>query len=955
MTNSGLTGETLSEENADLESRCAREQVRNALFGQRERLAVGRFELQHIVGRGGMGVVYAAHDPVLDRQVALKLVHVDRREQGQVGKARLLREAWALAKLSHPNVVPVYEIIEYEGDVAIVMELVEGQDLSEWTACQPDWPEVLRVLVGSGRGLAAAHEAGLVHRDFKPRNVLVGKDGRARVTDFGLVRGTVAQPVADTLEDRELGSAHPVALTQTGYASGTPAYMAPESWEGKHVDARADQFAFGATAYEALCGEPAFRGDSVAALKQAILSGRMPSWPGQSAVPRRARRAIVRSMATDPADRFADMSGLLAELEAALRPWGRPVVLVGVGALGAGVLAWFSTGSPPCQGSESALADVWSTERADALRRAYEDSETPSAAEAWTRIGPALRTHAELWIAEHQDACRAARVDERQTERDLDLRMSCLETARRTFGALVDQLETADAGATENAVTAVAQLVAPRSCRDIERLRADPIEAPPPMHAQAIEEMRRRLDTADAMAELGRGADARPQVHRLLAEAQDVGYAPLLASLYHTVGKVSAAEDELEPKRAAHRRAFDLALDARDDRVAVLAALALARHYVYDARDDAKAELWLTQAETIVRRERLEGDLLCRLHARRTSFHRRRRELELMRERVGRLEESCAPDKVGRVAHALSLAERAAAAGRDGAPEDAEVLSRRARTLVEDVFGRQHPRFAKASRTLAAVLFDRGQYVEAREILSETRALYVELFGPQHTLVAEVDVSLASFDYKTGNPEHALELLESARGILAQRGDSEEFERLLGELVTVHEQLGNYDEARRRGAQLLELVAAARGPDDPGLIGVLITLVNAEAKDGRWDAALTLLTRAEHIIEASVGSTHYYMGIALQLRAQIEASQGELEVALTSIDEGVRILLGAGRPPIDIARVRMARASVLSQLSRNIEAKAEAELARALSVEAGPEFESFALRIDAFISGLPAG
>ena len=278
--------------------------------------SVGPYRVLEELGRGGMGVVFAAHDPRLDRRVAIKLVYA-RRSQPKAA-ARMLREGKALARLSHPNVVPVFDV-GVIGDAAtqvfIAMELVEGQTLSRWLKSGPSWSAVLDVLVQCAHGLAAAHTEGLVHRDFKPANVMIGEDGRARVLDFGLARAdeTVSRPTDPESEgDRsepsprlrhETGSDSSSAsrsgshsaeapLTDAGAVMGTPPYMAPEQHVGGHLDARTDQFAWCVTAYEALFGVKPFVGDRAMALYEAKL-GRNRTPPESSAQAPRWLLAII--------------------------------------------------------------------------------------------------------------------------------------------------------------------------------------------------------------------------------------------------------------------------------------------------------------------------------------------------------------------------------------------------------------------------------------------------------------------------------------------------------------------------------------------------------------------------------------------------------------------------------------------------------------------------------------
>ena len=277
-------------------------------FGER----VGRYLVLDVLGRGGMGVVYAAYDPVLDRKIAVKVLsYVDDGD----GRARMQREAQALARLTHTNVITVHDVAEHEGATYIAMEIVEGGTLRDWCAGR-SWRDVVTGYVAAARGLAAAHTAGLVHRDFKPDNVLVGKDGRIRVTDFGLARavGDLARPI-----EPGMSPTSPLSdkLTVEGAVMGTPSYMAPEQIDGGTVDARSDQFAWCVALWEALYDVQPFPSTGNLALRAAAIQTDKPVVPQHKVVPPSVGRALVRGMAAEPKDRWPDLNALLDELERA--------------------------------------------------------------------------------------------------------------------------------------------------------------------------------------------------------------------------------------------------------------------------------------------------------------------------------------------------------------------------------------------------------------------------------------------------------------------------------------------------------------------------------------------------------------------------------------------------------------------------------------------------------------
>jgi len=293
---------------------------------------LGRFLLLRELGAGAMGVVYAAYDEELDRRLAIKLLHIG--PDDPEARARSLREAQAMARVSHPNVVQIYEVGIVADQVFVAMEFIDGPTLGAWQHARSRTPaEILRLYIQAGRGLAAAHAAGLVHRDFKPENVLVGKDDRVRVGDFGLARafdhaGTTPQP-QPTTTTAELGLAETATfiaagrssnlltspMTQIGVVVGTPAYMSPEQHSGAALDARSDQFSFCASLYGSLYCQRPFAGDTLPELVHNVLTGALRLPPSDSAVPPWVLALLQRGLATAPDARWPDMDALLGELD----------------------------------------------------------------------------------------------------------------------------------------------------------------------------------------------------------------------------------------------------------------------------------------------------------------------------------------------------------------------------------------------------------------------------------------------------------------------------------------------------------------------------------------------------------------------------------------------------------------------------------------------------------------
>jgi serine/threonine protein kinase len=309
-----LRGAAKRGDKRDVEGRRLRGDVKAHLFGKAtEPVKVGRFRLQERLGAGGMGQVYAAIDTHSDRKVALKIIESD---DGQ-GRARIQREARVMSELSHPNVGVVYEVGAFEEGMYLAMEFISGVTLRQWLETPRGWDEVLAALLQAADALAAAHGVRVIHRDFKPDNVMIDEDGHVSLLDFGL-----AKPMPEATSVELALSTMKTALTRPGARLGTPGYMAPEQVLGKTVDARADVFAFCVTAYEALFGRFPFAGDSPERVVLSVLRGEVTPPPEHTEVPETVREAVLRGLSKDPEDRPGSMAevvqGLLARPERAL-------------------------------------------------------------------------------------------------------------------------------------------------------------------------------------------------------------------------------------------------------------------------------------------------------------------------------------------------------------------------------------------------------------------------------------------------------------------------------------------------------------------------------------------------------------------------------------------------------------------------------------------------------------
>jgi eukaryotic-like serine/threonine-protein kinase len=448
---------------------------------------VGKYRLDRVIGAGGMGVVWAAFDPDLERAVALKLLRAEATEQASM-RTRLLREARAMARLRHPNVVTVFDVGTDKGRDYIAMELVEGGTLDEWLQTKPAQSAIIDALLASGRGLVAAHAAGLVHRDFKPHNVLRATDGHVYVTDFGLARGQIEDgpelvaislplegPASGSQPRRKRDAVLDSPLTQTGVLIGTPAYMAPEQFAGAVPDPKSDQFAFCVTAWQALTGERPFRGDSLTQIEAAAREGAAKL---EADLAPAVRSVLERGLDSSPAARWPDMASLLAALTAAVQPvrpkrrWLVPVLAASVLAAGGVVIAIAAsqqnkTVTDDCIPAEQAFAHVWGPEQQEAFKLGGRGG-----------IGAVviMNETRKMWIRSYKAACDGARTPEK-TER-----VRCVLDARDEIGKTLARVQHEEDFDVEelSMLTAGVAMCDPKSVRDYRGPFApDDLPAPP--------------------------------------------------------------------------------------------------------------------------------------------------------------------------------------------------------------------------------------------------------------------------------------------------------------------------------------------------------------------------------------------------------------------------------------------------------------------------------------------
>jgi len=524
---------------------------------------IGRYVVLDLVGAGAMGAVYAAFDPDLDRKVAMKLLHGAFPD----GNTRLLREAQALARVSHPGVITVHDVGTHGDHVFIAMEFVSGGTFRSWLRDRErPWRAILARAIEAARGLAAAHAAGLVHRDVKPDNILVDVHGVARIGDFGLAAAAGDAPTrpSDPLV-AERKSTFAVELTAPNALVGTPAYMAPEQLAGSPATARSDQFGFCATLYEALFGVRPYPGTTVAEIVASMKSGRLAEPASDRGVPKRVRAAIVRGLAVDPAARFPTMDDLVTTL--AHEPWSRrriatiALAATAIGGLAFGVSAATREETAPCTSAASELARVWNPTRRAQVEKAIAATGMPFARETWTRVAGALDRYGSEWTMQHVQACEATAVHRTQSTAMLDRRMSCLGRRLIELDAAVESLGQTDRDRVRHAVDVVGDLPSLAICADPDRLA----NAPAPAIANDVARITADIARGHALLRVGVPDQAAALAKLAVEHAEELQHAPLIAEAYDLRGQANISAGDLKLARESFERAVIAAIHGNDE------------------------------------------------------------------------------------------------------------------------------------------------------------------------------------------------------------------------------------------------------------------------------------------------------------------------------------------------------------------------------------------------------
>ena len=848
--------------------------------------SVGRYVVIDRVGAGAMGVVFAAYDPELDRKVALKLLHGE--GSGAPTELRLLREARALARLAHAHVVAVHDVGAIGDRVFVVMEFIEGETLGEWLRTPRPWRTVVQALVQAGQGLAAAHRAGLVHRDFKPANVMVRRDGRIAVLDFGLAH---LGSMSDSGQDTALPAGEHAIVSRSSFA-GTPAYMAPEQLGAQVADALSDQFSFCVVLYEALyrChpfGER-FHEIAAAAASEAVRP------PPPTDVPGFVHEVILRGLRADRAARHASMDALLLalardrsrtlarRLSAVL---GIALLLVAASAVG----YRYARQRPAllCKGAERKLDGIWDAQRANAIHDAFLATNKPYAAESWRHLQEIVDAYTKNWVAMHADSCEATRVRGDQSDAVLDLRMQCLDRKKNELKALSELLAGADGQIVEKAVQAARSLSPLDGCADLRYLTST-VNLPADSQKRGkVLALRADLAAAQMLDAAGQFKQAEALALPAVKAAQEVGFRPVEAEALYRLGIEQLSLGDAEQAEKSLYDAVWAAEASRQDEIAAEAWLALVDAVGYRQARVAEAQALVRRATAAVERQARDPRL----------------QIRLLRV-LGNLHVT-----EGKYDAAYSRFEEAAA-------------------LTEKTWGKNDPYVARIVNAAGTALENLGRYDEALSHYERARAIQERSLGPEHPDVAYTLQNLgviASYQGKYDQAllyhRRALTILEGALGS-ENPAVAEEIEEIA---VALH-QAGKDDLALARHRQAVAIAKRTLGAAHPTTARFLAGMAETLKKLGRREEALRLHRQALAIKEQALGSEHPSVAASLVNLGIMLHEEGDDEVALAHYERALAIFQKVyGREHLRVAETLSNVSVALRQLGRVREALAAAD------------------------------
>ncbi|MEM7152392.1 MAG: serine/threonine-protein kinase [Myxococcota bacterium] len=827
--------------------------------------SLGRYVVLDVLGSGGMGVVYAAYDPELERRVAIKLLRpaligsIDTSK----GRGRLMREAQALARLQHPNVITVHDVGEHEGQVFVAMEFIDGVTFQQWLRSENrSWREIVAVMREAGRGLHAAHVKDMVHRDFKPDNLMIepseggGPPRRILVMDFGLATPTGSQTgidpeISSQVSTSSLTSSEFLAnLTRTGAVMGTPAYMAPEQHAGRPTDSRSDQFAFCVTLYEALYGQRPFPADSLPALVAAVTRGEFQSVPAGSRVPRWLREIVVRGLAPKPADRWPSLADLDDALSRDPTRTRRRIVAVGLGLAGIGAvygsnLVVERQRLAECRRSAAAIDEVWNDEVRQQTREGMLETGLSYAPSTWAHLEPRLDERAQQWKDLRYESC----AEPNSVPPSLHARQDeCFDTTLTMLRGELRLLAEADAAVLNRAIQAVTARFRVTPCADPAQLRHRMPLPDDPELAERVAQIRARLEQASNLRASGHFKDALALLEDNLPEARALEHKHLLASALVRQGRTLYAIGRYDDAAAQLEEGFFVARAAGADALASYAARVLVELVGHDLAQHTQGRRWARHAEILANAAALDEVQ----HAR----------IEL---NLGTLE--------------------------FGAGNYKEALERMSSALevFRRVLGDDSSRTSDTLKTMAVVHDRLGEPVRATENLELVLTRYKESYGLDHPETGSAHNDLAAALLNIGEYERAREHLERSVEIFDTAGLDGKLGAPLDNLVLVSRVTGRLDEGLKISDRALAIRRKTLPTDHPDIGNALINRGQTLATMGDMKAAIDNYEEALGVYERSLGKDHARIADAVYTLALPVGELGDHERALALHERGLKI------------------------------------------------------------------
>ncbi|MEM6295469.1 MAG: serine/threonine-protein kinase [Myxococcota bacterium] len=855
---------------------------------------VGRHVIVQKIGAGAMGVVYAAFDPALERRIALKLLPVEQKESTDAVAQRslLMREAQAMARLNHPNVVMIHDVGEVDDDVFIAMEFVDGTTLSSWLAADGrSQSEIIAALWDAGRGLSAAHQAGIVHRDFKPDNVLVAKDGRVLVTDFG-----IARLHADAMPSSEASGQHPLGpvtgVTHArGHHVGTPAYMSPEQHMGEIADARSDQFSFCVALWEALFGERPFEGATRAALAVAVTAGEPKAPPAGVDVSSVMLKALLRGLKRNPAERFDSMEALLGEANPPARRGGRwvfPAAGIALAAAGVGWGAWAQTEPEPCTGAADAIASTWNTDRAAEITRRWA-AQGGFGEDVGKRIARSLERYAAGWTEAYTEACVATQVRQERSATMLDASMACLAGRQAALGAAVELLEAPDEKVLRRGFDIVEGLPSVDLCVDVRALEG--VE-PPPSEGEvckAVEASRRAYEQAGALIRAGKYHEANEAAQMAVSTAETSGHAPTLARAKSRLSNARLVIGEAEASRAVLLEAHFLSAAHTDAATEAQTAGELMRA-ASERSDFDEALLWYRHADAALNSIGRSADEDPRLTQLLGMMHFKLGDFEASQTAYSRaLELEPNPVSTG-MANAYN--DLAMLNENEGHYEKALEYHQKALEIRAELGGPRHPDVAWSHSNIGNTLHNQGKFEEARRHFELAIDIESEAIGLDSLTLAKPLNNLGAALGALGRQDEALEVLTRALRIREQHLEPEDpqIASSYKELGSVAQDQGNTELARTYYDKALAILTDAYGPKHFLVGEMYYRLAALDRRTGDAEGALRRYEQARVAFVESFPNGHPFIAVTIRDIGRVLYDQGKYAEAKEKVEEALPMM-----------------------------------------------------------------